>query len=719
VADPDLSRLLAPRSIAVVGDSRAAGRVIAQNRALGHPGPCWPVHPSAAAVAGVPAVRRIAELPGPPDAAFLAVPAPACPPLVAELAAAGCGGAVVYSSGFAETGPEGAERQRALVAAAGAMPLLGPNCYGLVNYADRVLIWPDQHGGAALPAGGRGVAVVSQSSSIAISVSMADIGVPLSHVVTVGNGAQLGAARVAEALLASQRVSAIGMVLETLADVRGLERLAARARDRGTGVVALVLGHSEPARRAVLTHTGSLAAPARIGSNFLRRNGIGEVGSVDALLAAIGLLHCGGPLLGTRLSSLSSSGGEAALVADAALGRRATFPELTEGQRTALRSALGERVTLSNPLDYHTYVWGDADAMTAAFDAMVRGPADLHLLFADLPRADRCADHDWRLAVSAFHRACRAAGARGALVAAMATNLAGPRAASWVGWGLPVLAPPAVALEAVEAAAAIGQAWAAPPPAPVAGPRPAPADGRPGPVVGAGTVLDEAAGKELLCRWGVPVPPGRRCADPEAAATAAAQLPGPFAVKGLGVAHKTESCAVRLHLADPRQVRAAAAGLLARFPAVLVERMVTGGVAELLVGVQADSVFGPVLTLGAGGVLTELLADVAHLVLPTDPVEIRGALLGLRCAPLLAGHRGAPPADLDVVVDVVHRVTALVLDRTDPVSVEINPLIVTADAAWACDALVIRSEGERSELASESMSQRLREAPTERSEGVR
>ena len=122
---------------------------------------------------------------------------------------------------------------------------------------------------------------------------------------------------------------------------------------------------------------------------------------------------------------------------------------------------LGERVTLSNPLDYHTYVWGDLDAMTAAFTAMLRGPADLHLLFADLPRADRCADGDWRSAITAFHRACACTGARGALVAAMAGNLAGPRAAEWVRRGLPMLAPPAVAMEAVEAAAAIGQAWAA------------------------------------------------------------------------------------------------------------------------------------------------------------------------------------------------------------------------------------------------------------------
>jgi acetate---CoA ligase (ADP-forming) len=700
-AGGELSRLLRPRTIAVLGDSRAGARVIEQNRRLGHRGPIWPVHPHAATVAGEVAFRSVADLPAPPDAAFVAVPAPACPPLVAELAAAGCGGAVVYSSGFAETGGAGTDRQRALTAAAGAMPLLGPNCYGMINYADAVAIWPDQHGGVRLPPGERGVALVAQSSSIAISATMVDIGLPLSHVLTVGNGAQIGAARAAEALLGDDRVSAVGLILESLADVRGLERLAARARDRRIGLVALVLGRTEQARRAVVSHTAALAAPAAIGSNFLRRNGIGEVSSVDALLGALGLLHCGGPLAGTRLSSLSCSGGEAALVADAAHGRRARFAELTGRQRAELAAVLGERVTLANPLDYHTYVWGDLDAMTAAFAAMVRGPADLHLLFADLPRADRCVDDDWRLAITAFRRACTGAGARGALVAAMATNLAGPRAAEWVRRGLPVLAPPAVAMDAVEAAASIGQAWAAPPAAPIAatGLRGgsdaccAPDPPRSGAV--AGRVLDEAAAKALLRQAGVPVPPGRRCASTAEAQDAAAELPGPFVAKGLGVAHKTEQQAVRLGLADNVQVGAAAVDLLARFPAVLVEQMIVGGLAELLVGIETDPVFGPVLTLGAGGMLTELLADVVHLVLPTDPPEIRRALLDLRCAPLLTGHRGAAAADLDELVAVVNRVAGVALDRPDLLALEINPLVVTATGAWACDALAVVSGGGR------------------------
>jgi acyl-CoA synthetase (NDP forming) len=679
---PDLRRLLAPRAIAVIGSARICGRVIEQNRASGFRGSVWPVHPTRTTVAGERAYPSVAELPDVPDAAFVAVPAPQCAPVVAALAAAGCGGAVVYSAGFAETGASGGARQRELVAAAGSMPLLGPNCYGLVNYAEQVLIWPDQHGGVGLAAGERGVAVVSQSSSIAISVTMADSGLPLSAVVAVGNAAQLGVPQVAAALLESERVSAVGLIVESLADGREWELLAARARERRTGLVALVLGRSEQARRAVITHTASLAADAEIGARFLARSGIGHVASVDALLGALCLLHCGGPLSGTRLNSLSSSGGEAALIADAAVGRPVQFVELTTGQCAELQSVLGERVALANPLDYHTYVWGEPDAMAAAFTAMLRGPADLNLLFADLPRADRCADDDWTLAITAFARACTVTGARGALVAAMAANLTGERAAAWVRRGLAVLAPPGVAMEAVEAAACVGRAWTGPPAVPIAGP-----GGR-----GNGaTVLNEATGKRLLRRHGVPVPDGVICTSPCAAVIAAADLAGPIALKALGTAHKTDQHAVRLGLVDPADVRAAAAELLARFPAVLVERIVSGGIAELLVGVQTDPVFGPVLSLGAGGVLTELVCDVTPLLLPVDATGIRDALLGLRCAPLLTGYRGAPPADLDELVVVVERVAGLLLDTPELVALEINPLIVTAERAWACDALVITS----------------------------
>ena len=362
------------------------------------------------------------------------------------------------------------------------MPLLGPNCYGLVNYAAQALIWPDQHGGVGLGAGERGVAVVSQSSSIAISVTMVDIGLPLHSVVAVGNAAQLGVAQVGAALVECERVSALGLIVESLADLRAWETLAARARERRIGLVALVLGRSEQARRAVITHTASLTTDAAVGAEFLRRTGIGQVDSVDGLLGALCLLHCGGPAARYPVDLAQQ------------LGRRGRADRGRRCRQTGELRAADQRGSARSCARHSANGWrwptlstttptsgGIRTRWPAAFTAMVRGPADLHLLFADLPRADRCTDEEWTLAIAAFARACAEAGARGALVAAMAANLAGGRAAAWVRRGLAVLAPPDVAMAAIDAAARVGQAWAGPAAPPVAGP-----DGRGGGAHGAG-----------------------------------------------------------------------------------------------------------------------------------------------------------------------------------------------------------------------------------------
>ena len=278
---------------------------------------------------------------------------------------------------------------------------------------------------------------------------------------------------------------------------------------------------------------------------------------------------------------------------------------------------------------------------------MVRGPADLTLLFADLPRADRCADDDWVRAIDGVRAGLhRGRGTRRPGRGDGRQPGAGPGPRPGCGGAAGARPAGASRWRRCEAAAAIGRAWAAPPAEPVA--RPAASAGRiprrshrPG---RAGARRGRGQGAAAPARGSGAGRRGLHAARPPRW-RAAARIGAPG--RGEGPRHGAQdrrSRRVRLGLRGARQVRAAAADLLARFPAVLVERMVTGGVAELLVGVEPDPVFGPVLTVGAGGVLTELLRDVAHLVLPAGPAEIRDALLGLRCSGLLTGHRGAQPA---------------------------------------------------------------------------
>jgi len=372
-------------------------------------------------------------------------------------------------------------------------------------------------------------------------------------------------------------------------------------------------------------------------------------------------------------------------MADSAEGRRVRFRELTPQQAGKLKATLGPLVTVANPLDYHTFIWADEPAMTATFSALVGAGFDLNLLVLDFPRGDRCSDADWWPTLRAFETALKTHQAKGAVVASLPENLSEVQAAELLARGIVPLAGFDDALSAAEAAATIGTAWLAPPPPPVVTAE-ATANGTT-------KTLDEAVAKALLARHGVRVPVGRRVDGVDAAVDAAEARGFPVAVKALGVAHKTEAAAVRLNLQSPSAVRAAAADLLPLGSGLYVERMIGDAVAELIVGLTRDPPFGQVLTLGAGGVLVELLHDTTTLLVPAGRREIEGALLGLRSAALLTGYRGRPKADLAAAVDAIEAVQRLALDEAGTiVELDINPLIVCAEGqgAFAADALIVR-----------------------------
>lgn len=665
---------------------RAAAEAIAQCDRLGFEGTIWPVHPTQPTVGGRRAFRTVEDLPRAPDVAFVAVNREATLDVVTELARRGAGGAVCYASGFREA-EDGSGLEDALVAAAGEMPVVGPNCYGLLNYLDRVALWPDQHGGRALGKTERGVAIVTQSSNIAISLTMQQRSLPIAFVATAGNQAQLGVSALAKALLEDARVSVLGLHVEAFDSVRGFEALAARARERGVPVVVMKTGRSERGRAATLSHTASIAGSDAAADAFLRRLGFARAQGMAEFLETLKLLHVHGPLEGARIGVLCCSGGEAGAVADAVAETRLTLPPLAAQHAAAVEATVHPLVTVANPLDYHTFSWGDEAALTQTFTAFARGPFDLVAILLDFPRADRCRADDWGVTRKAFERAMREVGKSGGSVATLPENQPEATAAELMEGGIAPLAGIGEALAAMEHAADIGTAWRAPLPRPIVS----------GPIVDADpVVLDEATAKARLDTMGVPVPDGRTVGDPDAAVAAGMSLGGRVALKALGVSHKTERGAVRLDLDGPDDIREAAVELLAlardASPGrLLVERHEADIVVELIVGVHRDPVFGPMLTLGSGGVLVELLADSATLLLPVTESEVRDTLATLRCAPLLEGYRGGPPADLDAAVDAILCLARYGVETADRLEeLDVNPLGVRprGRGAVALDALI-------------------------------
>ncbi|WP_282171084.1 acetate--CoA ligase family protein [Ruegeria atlantica] len=663
-----LSRVLHPTSIAVIGGGVWCVSVIEQARKFGFQGDIWPVHPKAGQIAGLSAFARLEDLPAAPDVAFVGINRHATIETVAVLSAMGAGGAVCFASGFTEAHAEddqGADLQVRLVQAAGEMPILGPNCYGFVNGLDRAAVWPDQHGMRSVD---RGVAILTQSSNIAINMTMQRRALPLAFMLTSGNQAQTHQADIASALLDDDRITAIGVHIEGFGDLRKWEALAKKARDRDVPIVALKVGRSAHAQTATISHTASLAGGDAGAQAFLDRLGIARLDDIPSFLECLKLLHVTGRLDTNGLGSISCSGGEASLAADMAEGRDLHFPPLSQAQKADLRDALGPMVALANPLDYHTYIWRDTQAMTRAWSAMMSPEQALTMAILDYPHTDAT---DWECATQAALNCVAQTGRPFAVTATLPELLPEYVAQRLLDGGVVPFAGLHEALAAIEAAAR--------PQATEAEPVLLPSD------TVADHVLTEAEAKRALADFGVCVP-HNVVVSADLAKQASATLTGPFAIKGVGLAHKSEHAAVRLEVhADAVAEVAAEIGT----EEVLIEEMAVGGVAELLVGVTRDPAHGFVLTLGAGGVLTEILRDTVSLLIPSSRDEVKEALGNLNCAPLLAGYRGKPAAEIEAILDTVDAVQAYVIANATHVSeVEINPLICTPDRAIAVDALI-------------------------------
>lgn len=672
-----LERLLRPNSICVVGGGGFGTNVVKQTLKMRFPGDVWVVHPTKDTVEGVAACKTIADLPGAPDAVFIGVNRNLTIDVIRQLRAKGAGGAVCFAAGFRETGDydaDGDRLQNELIDAAGDMPVIGPNCYGLINYADGALLWPDQHGGKRLAPGERGAAIITQSSNIACNLTMQARGLPVAYLMTAGNQAQTGLSDMALGLIEDDRVSCLGLHIEGFDSAAGFEQLAARARELKKPIVAMKVGKSEQARAATVSHTASLAGSDAASSAFLKRIGIPRVETIPSFLEALKLLHGIGPLDDNTLSSMSCSGGEASVMADSAEGRGVRFPALSQAHKARVQAALGPLVAVANPLDYNTYIWNNQPAMTAAFSAMVSGGFGLNLLVLDFPRTDRCSDADWWPTVNAFEAALKANGGRGAIVASMGENLSEAHAEELFRRGIVPLLGIAEAMDAIEAAVMVGRVWRAPVPSPLAGE----------------DTPDEATAKSLFAAAGLPVPQGRRATNADEAVAAAETLGYPVALKALGVAHKSEAGAVKLNLRDAEQVRVAAQAMAGLGSGLYVEPMVTGGIAELIVGITRDPLFGPVMTVGTGGVLVELLKDSATLLLPLSREDIDAALRSLKMFPLLDGYRGRMKADVAAAVDAIAKIADFALANADRLEeLDVNPLIVCEQGAWVADALMV------------------------------
>jgi acyl-CoA synthetase (NDP forming) len=673
-------RLLNPRSIAVFGGAQAQ-EVIRQSDKMGYEGVIWPVHPHKTEIQGRKVYRSVAELPGSPDASYIGVNRYITIGIVRDLAAREAGGAICYATGFTEAGEEGSQLEAQLLEASGEMPLIGPNCYGFLNFLTGALLWPDQHGCRRVD---EGVAIITMSSNVGFNLSMQRRGLPIAYLMSLGNRLKFDLHHAIRAFAQQEHVSALGLYLETIPNPKAFQEAVDFARELGKPIVAIKAGRSKVAQKMVVSHTASLAGSDDLVSALFERAGVARVYSLEALIEALKVLHVLGPLNGGRIGAMSSSGGDLTLLADA-MGPKLTMPPLSNEVAGTLQATVHERIVAANPFDFQMFDWNNEVQLAKNITAFLAEEFDVALCLLDYPREDFCDPSSWGGAERGFIQAAKQTNTKGAVLATFSDTMSETVAARLMKQGIASLAGIDAGLAGIQAAVAVGEAWNLPPSPPLLAEFAPPAEAPT-------KILDEAESKQFLAQHGILVPESRIIRNAREALAAAEELGYPVVVKALGVTHKTELDCVKLNLSSPAEVSAAVVAMSHLCEAYLVEKMVEDVVTELIVGVARDAQFGPYILVGGGGILVELLQDSASLLVPTTREQVLLALNRLKCSPLLNGFRGARPADLNAAADVILAVASIVEENaTSILELDINPLmlLVEGQGVVAADALIV------------------------------
>ena len=671
----DMSRLVNPRSIAVVGATDRPGSY-AHNTLLnlirnGYAGTVIGVHPNRKEVLSFYCVPSIGDLDEPVDVVVIATPADSVPAYLTAARQLGCGGAVVFAAGFAEIG--NIEAQEALVAAAGDLPVIGPNGNGYVSVPARAAVWGDA---ALLPDTPGPIALITQSGNVGVVLLAHRQGLGLHSIFSVGNSAVVDAAALISSLATTDGVRVIGAYLENDGDGVRLTQALAACASNDVRVVVLKAGRSERGLAAGAAHTAAVAGDQRVFEALIQESGGILVRQPAELIETSRALA-----IGRRdrrgAAVITCSGGDATLAADLADDAGAKLADFSAETLQELAALLPITATATNPLDHTNSVWADTEAVAKICETVARDPEVGHLLYVQdlppgLPAGPRAEWDDTRAGGIA-------GGARAQLQTLLVSSMPGQEPGDAVG-GL---------VSALKAVAALQL------------PAPAPdrllqiaecanrATTNPG-----GQYLAEHSAKEFLRAAGISVPKSQVVANSAAAVSAAAEIGFPVALKvsAPGLIHKSEIGALALNLATANEVRNASAQLLqiASLPAnseLLIEAMVEPGV-EVFVAAHRLGIV-PCVVVGVGGVWAEILDDVAVIPLPADGTRVISEIGRLRGAALLLGDRGQKAFAIDELAQLVVKAGKLLMDE-HLTMIELNPVVVNYSTAVAVDAVICR-----------------------------
>ena len=701
--EPELARLVDPRLVAIVGASDTPGSFGQRTLAnmADFDGEVIAVNPKYRTLMGRACVPSLADLPASPDCVILCVARPMVHGMIEAAGAAGAGGAIVYASGYSETGKAdriASQESLAALARRVGVRLAGPNCVGLATTRSRagMNFMPDYAGMGHR----RGpIAITSQSGALGYTVLQAMArGIGFSHYLAVGNSSDVDVCDFVSYLAEDDDTRAIVCLMEGVKDGARFLDAARKARDAGRAVIVYKSGNSDLSRQAALSHTGTMVGSSDAYAAAFRDAGCIAVDDLEAVLETAKFFATArAPASGRGVGVLATSGGAAVIAADMADRHQVPLPPLAPATAAALDTVVPDFGSVANPADLTAEVLKTVATFQTCLDAFLGDPGYSALV------------------IPMVFAHSSSAGARASMITQAARRTDRPLCITWMNEWLQ--GPGSEAFDADELVTMFRstdrcfrtlRAWfdwheRTPQPIPARISPLSSASAARRVIDGArsgGRALSEADSKRVLSAYGIPVPAEALASGPAEAAASAAGIGFPVVAKiaSADIPHKTEAGGIRLSLQSEAEVHEAAAAILAsarayapgaRIDGISIQQMLPRGI-ELVVGLKQDLQFGPLIAVGLGGVAVELLRDTAVRLAPVGHATAREMLQSLKTYPLLAGYRGAPGVDLDTLADLICRLSELGADLGELIEeIDVNPVIATPHAAVAADALVV------------------------------
>lgn len=695
----DLTRLLRPRSVAVVGASSnlesISGRPVKLLQRFGFSGNIFPVNPGRDRIAGLQCFPDIASLPETPDVVLVGVRAALVPGVIGQCADRHVPYSVIFSSGFAESDDIGAQDRILETARRGGVRILGPNCQGLVNFAGSIpLSFSASLDSDSRPLGN--VAYVSQSGAFGFAsfAMAAESGVGFRYVVTTGNQADLDVVDFGTAFAADPDVRLLVIYMEGLSDGDRFIEMLRFASEKNVPVAILKVGRSPAGSSAAKSHTAALTGEDEAWRTIFRQYGVIEIGDADDI-ADIGKIFGSGKRgRGRKLGIVTTSGGAGIIMTDRAWELGLSVDMLPGGVQDSLSKFVPSFGSTSNPVDLTAQVINDPEGFRSCLETVLECPevdmaavvvsmitgASGEIVTRDLIKVAEGSEKP--LACCWLINREQGGAFIDQLVAARVPLFRSLRRCAWalahlVGWeGRPAL------------------------------PERAPEDPGQASLPGMPADLTEYDAKRLLERWNIPVSREILTSSLEGAIAAAEEIGYPVALKIVSpdIIHKTDVGAIALRLKDSEELRNAYGRLLersakavpeARLRGVLIQEMVPYGM-ECMIGVRRDPLFGPLIAVGLGGIYVEILNDVSIRKAPVDRDEAVRMIRSLRGFPLLSGTRGKPPRDVNALAEMVERISLMACAEDTLGELDVNPVFVLDEGSGAVvvDAVVIRRQGD-------------------------